>query len=89
LIKEYDEVCDYLKTNDPTIKPTKPQKKDPAPKPIKKVEKKPEIVEDKETLTRLKGNLQQRIYDWKKKGKDATELIQEYNRVSKKLKEMK
>ena len=89
LIKEYDEVCDYLKTNDPTIKPTKPQKKDPAPKPIKKVEKKPEIVEDRETLTRLKGNLQQRIYDWKKKGKDATELIQEYNRISKKLKEMK
>ena len=77
LIKELDEVCEYLKVNDPTFK-----------LPIKKVEK-PEQIEDKETLTKLKNNLQQRIYDWKKKGKDASELIQEYNRISKKLKEMK
>ena len=68
---------EYLKVNDPTFK-----------LPVKKVEK-PEQIEDKDTLTKLKSNLQQRIYDWKKKGKDASELIQEYNRVSKKLKEMK
>ena len=77
LIKELDEVVEYLKVNDPTFK-----------LPVKKVEK-PEQIEDKETLTKLKNNLQQRIYDWKKKGKDASELIQEYNRVSKKLKEIK
>ena len=41
------------------------------------------------SMRKKKNNLQQRIYDWKKKGKDASELIQEYNRVSKKLKEMK
>ena len=77
LIKELDEVVEYLKVNDPTFK-----------LPVKKFEK-PEQIEDKETLTKLKNNLQQRIYDWKKKGKDASELIQEYNRISKKLKEMK
>ena len=77
LIKELDEVVEYLKVNDPTFK-----------LPVKKVEK-PEQIEDKETLTKLKNNLQQRIYDWKKKGKDASELIQEYNKVSKKLKEIK
>ena len=78
LIKELDEVCEYLKVNDPTFK-----------LPVKKVEKPEPTIEDKETLTKLKSNLQQRIYDWKKKGKDASELIQEYNRISKKLKEMK
>ena len=78
LIKELDEVVEYLKVNDPTFK-----------LPVKKVEKPEQAIEDKETLTKLKNNLQQRIYDWKKKGKDVSELIQEYNRVSKKLKEMK
>ena len=52
-----------------------------------------EIAKKKEeelvSMRKKKNNLQQRIYDWKKKGKDASELIQEYNRVSKKLKEMK
>lgn len=37
-------------------------------------------------LKRKKAALYGRIYDWKKKGKDATELIKEYNELSKYLK---
>ena len=81
LLSEYSQICELL--GEPNKFAEKPKKVKPKKESTKK------IVESIEDLTKLKSSLQQQIKDAKKQGKDNKALIEEYNRVSKKLKEMK
>ena len=72
LIKEYNEKSKELE---------KLQSKKDADNQVKE-----QIEQDKETLKKKAFNLYQRIRDWQKKGKDASELIKEREEILNKLK---